>query len=84
MLGALTLALSADGRILAGGIFTEFAGQTTASPWETRLRSSPTWTQPPPLTTMNSEVLRLACGVMTPCFENASSETCPRSSLQMT
>ena len=60
------------------------AGHTTASPWVMRVRSSPTWTQPPPLTTMNRVVLGLTWGAIAPCLENASSETCPRSSLQMT
>ena len=44
------------------GAVADVGRPATASPWLTASRSSPTCTQPPPLTTMNSETCGLVCG----------------------
>ena len=54
------------------------AGHRTASPAATRVRSSPTPTQPPPSMTMNQVVFGLACGSIRASRAKASSLTTPR------
>ena len=59
------------------------AGHRTASPAATRVRSSPTPTQPPPSMTISQVVFGTACGSIWAPRANASSEITPRSSLWM-
>ena len=57
------------------------AGHRTASPAATRVRSSPTPTQPPPSMTMSQVVFGAEYGSIRAPRANASSEMAPRSSL---
>src|SRR5215210_4632791 len=60
------------------------AGQTTASPAATRIRSSPTAAQPPPSMTIRYVVFGFECGSIRAPRPKASSDTTPRPSLWMT